>query len=555
MDKNSFENYEKRIEKDFEKSTIFNSEKTENKAKYKKKDNRYKKLLSVLICILIVLSVCVFAIANFWPVEEQEEIKTSEKTYNLTAKANVSLENMKNAKKDAVTNVSKIYFENKNGKFSLTPFLAKEKDENGDIQKTVNFKLFGMDKNVPLNQSTLNSFYDSLFTVYANSKLEGKYTEKDCGLDKPRVFIKVTMADNSSFTIKIGDTSPISKKYYISTSLTKGIYVTDCDVYEIFSVSQNDLVDLNLVNAITENDTNSEYFSNGTLYYYDSINLKGENFKNETKLTYKDDSEDVMVYYIDSPIKAYASNTSIETLLNPLSSGLSADFALKIKPDSSDLKKYGLDNPYLAVNYKVQNKTCSVKFGAAGGFKADYLTCMVDDVPVVYLVSTSSVGFINWSLNDLRYDNLYAKNIENIKSYTIEYNGKKYKYDLSFDKATEETDEVSTDEEILTVLLDNKPVNADDFKTGYQRFLMASASKYLGENKTLSIKPTLKITIKLKGNKTDVITYQKYNSNYYLHKLNGIGDELIPARTVDLLIKNYEKLRKGEKVQSPNNQQ
>ena len=84
---------------------------------------------------------------------------------------------------------------------------------------------------------------------------------------------------------------------------------------------------------------------------------------------------------------------------------------------------------------------------------------------------------------------------------------------------------------------------------------MASASKYLGENKTLSIKPTLKITIKLKGNKTDVITYQKYNSNYYLHKLNGIGDELIPARTVDLLIKNYEKLRKGEKVQSPNNQQ
>ncbi len=545
MDKNSFENYEKRIEKDFEKSTIFNSEKTENKPNTRKSNNRYIKLLSVLICILIVFCASIFAISKYWPVETQEQTKEVSSSFNLTDKANVALENMKGAKKGSISNVSKIYFKNENGEFTLTPFKSGE---------TVNYKLVGFDKDVPVNQDTLNNFYDSLFTVYANSKLDSSFTEKDCGLDKPRVFIKATLADNSSFTIKIGKSSPMSDRYYISTSLKKGIYVTDCDVYEIFSVSKNDLVGVDLLKAVSQNDNNSEYFANEKLSYFDTITLKGDKFKNQTKLSYKDTDKDVMVYFIDKPIETYASDSSIETLLEPLANGLSAESALKIKPNSADKKKYGLEKPYLEVNYKL-GKSYKIKFGKPGGFKADYVTCMVENVPVVYLVPSNSVGFIDWSIDDLRYNILYAKNIENIKSLTTEYNGKTYKYNLSFDKATEETDELSSGEEVLTVLLDNAPVNADDFKTDYQRLSMASATKYLGENKTLSVKPTLKITIKLKGNKTDVITYQKYNDNYYLHKLNGIGDELIPARTVDSLIKNYERLRKGEKVVSPNNQQ
>ncbi len=554
MDKNSFENYEKRIEKDFEKSTIFNSEKIEEDSKRNKIKNRYLKLLSVLVCILIVFCASIFAILKFWPVSENEQTTNASSSFNLTDKANVALENMKNVKKGAVSNVAKIYFKNKNGEFTLTPFKTTEANMQGETQETVNFKLVGFDKDVPINQATLNSFYNSLFTVYANSKLDASYTEKDCGLDKPRVFIKATMADNSSFTIKIGNQSPMSDKYYISTSLKKGIYVTDCDVYEVFSISKNDLVSLDLFSAIAQTDNNSDYFSNGTLSYFDSITLNGDNFKSKTKLTYKDTLEDVMVYYIDSPIQTYASNSSIETLLAPLSTGLSANSTLKVKPNSAELKRYGLKNPYLEISYKIK-KTYNIKFGKPGGYKPDYVTCKVDNTPVVYLISSSTLSFIDWSINDLRYNILYAKNIENIKSLTTEYKGKTYKYSLSFDKATEETDELSTGEEVLTVLMNNAPINADDFKTDYQRLSMASATKYLGENKTLSVKPTLKITIKLKGNKTDVITYQKYNNNYYLHKLNGIGDELIPARTVESLIKNYERLRKGEKVVSPNNQQ
>lgn len=549
MDKNSFENYEKRIEKEFENSTIFNSDSGEAKHKKAKKRNRYAVLLSCLLCGLIVIGFSIFGLVKLWPEEDTDDtvIETeTESSIELTAGANVKLDDMKKADKNAVSNVKKIYFKNSNGEFTLIPYSEK---------KTVNFKVVGFDKDIPVNQDYLNAFKDSVFSVYANNKIDDKYSEKDCGLDNPRVLIKVTMADNSEFDIKIGNTSAISDKYYISTSLKEGIYLTDCDVYDTFNISENNFVSLDLIDAVTENSKNGDYFVDGELKVYDRITINGENYKNEAELTYNDGDGDVMVYYLSKPVQTYASSDNIETLLSPLADGLFASSAEKIKPSSADLKKYGLDNPYYEIEYVVNKKTYSLKFSKPGEVEANSVICMVEGIPVVYSLMTDAVPFVEWKLDDLRYNLLYLRNIETIKSMTTEYNGKSYKYDLSFDKVVDEDGSLSSDETELTVLLNSTPIDQINFKTAYQRLSMASATKYLGENIQLSVKPKLTVTIKLNNGKTDVITYQKYNKNYYLHKLNGVGDELISARTVELLITNYERLRKGEEVISPNNEQ
>ena len=101
-DKNSFENYEKRIEAEFENSTIFNSENMAQKPKKTKKSNNYVKMLSLLLCLLLVLGASIFSVIKFWPkpVEENVDDPTSEvSTFSLTSSANVSLKDMKNAKK------------------------------------------------------------------------------------------------------------------------------------------------------------------------------------------------------------------------------------------------------------------------------------------------------------------------------------------------------------------------------------------------------------------------------------------------------------------------
>lgn len=544
-DNNSFENYEKRIEKEFENSTIFNSAE-QSKPKKHKTNNSYIKLLCGLLCFLIVVGASIFSVVKFMPNNQDINEPTTtenEASISLTADANVSLDDMKNASKDAVCNVSKIVINNKYADLICVPY----KSEND-----VAFKLSNVDKKIPINDDFVTSFYDEIFSVSAISKLDDKWTEKDCGLESPEIFVTVTMADNSEFTIKIGDKLGTNDGYYyLSTSVKDGIYIVDSSVYETFSATLESLVDLTLIKAIEETDTNASYFVNGSLSVFDSIEINGENF-NLAKLSYKESDDEVMAYYIDEPVKAYADEEKIKEILSPLSSGFSATTVSKLNPTEADIKKYGLDNPYLEINYVIDSKTYNLKFSKVGQVDANYTACMINDVPVIYSSLSSTVSFIDWSVDSLRFNLLYLKDIETFKTLTAYYNGKSYKYELSFNEVKDEDD---TTENVLTAVLNSAPIDSANFKTAYQRIAMVSASKYLGENITLNSEPTLKFEIELENGNTDVITFTKYNENYYLHKLNGIGDELIAARTVDSLITNFEYLRKGETVESPNYQQ
>lgn len=556
-DKNSFENYEKRIMEEFENSTIFNSSEEKQVKKKKHKNNSYIKLLCALLCVLIVVGTSIFSVVKFWPVEEEEPTGTEEATIALTESANVSLSKMENADEDAICNVRKIVIKNETDEFVCVPYKVTETDEDGEQTEQIFFKLKGVDKDVPIDNSYVTAFYDGLFTVTAVSKLDDKWTEADCGLDNPKISVKVTMADNSQFTIKVGDSVATSDGYYyVSTSLKDGIYIGEGDVYETYCADLNSLVNLTLIEQVEETDSNSKYFLNSQLAAYDSITLQGENF-DYAKLSYKESDDEVMSYFIDSPVKTYADDEKISTLLTPFTGGFTATTVYKINPSSGDIKKYGLNDPYLEINYELNNRVYNLKFSKPGYVDNGYCACIIDDVPVVYGILADSVSFIDWNIDDLRYSLLYLRNIETFKTYTVKYNGKSYKYKLSFDEVEAEDDEETSSEEekVLSVVLNSSPIESAYFKTAYQRLTLASASKYLGKNVSLNKSPDLTFEIELQNGDKDIITYTKYNENYYLHKLNGIGDELIPARTVESLIYNYEQLRKGEEVESPNNQQ
>lgn len=556
--KNSFENYEKRIEEEFENSTIFNSNENSEIKHKKHKNNSYIKLLCALLCMIIVVGTSIFSVVEFWPVDEEEEpIETAEATIALTASANISLDKMENVPKNAVSNVSKIVIKNETDEFVCVPYKVTETDEEGNETEEVYFKLNGIDKDIPISEDYVTAFYNSLFDVKAISRLDDKWAEKDCGLDDPKISVNVTMADGTKFSFKVGNEVATSDGYYyVSTSLKDGIYIAEGDVYKTYSADLNSLVNLNIVEQITKNDSNSDYFTNDQLSAYDSISINGKNF-DSVKLSYKQSDDEVMAYFIDEPVKTYADEEKINTLLSPFSSGLLASSVYKIKPNSSDLKKYGLEKPYLEINYEINNRIYNLKFSKPGHNDSNYCACVVDDVPVIFTVLADSISFIDWNIDDLRYSLLYLRNIETFKTYTVKYDGKTFKYELSFDKVESEDGEntSSVEEKVLSVVLNSSPIDEKNFKTAYQRLTMASAAKYAGKNVELNKDPDISFEIELENGKVDTITYTKYNENYYLHKLNGIGDELIPARTIDLLKQNYEKLRKGEEVDSPNNQQ
>ncbi|MBQ5590069.1 MAG: DUF4340 domain-containing protein [Clostridia bacterium] len=551
-DKNSFENYEKRISEEFENSTIFNSENhIETKTTHKKKvKNNYVKLLCLLLCFIIILGSGIFSVVKFWPDDNLVEPTTSsnDSTFSLTSEANISLKNMKGASKDAISNVKKIYIKNETDEFICVPY----KDS---FSKTVNFKLDGIDEDIPIDNDYITGFYNSVFDVNAVSKLEDKWTIEDCGLDKPKITVEVTMANDTEFDIKVGKAVGTNDGYYyVSTSLKDGIYIAEGSVYDSFSSDLFSLIDLSVIKTLSEED-NSEYFSNGKLSNFDYIKINGENFNN-VELSCKKTSSEIMPYYINNPVKTYADDEKITTLLDPFSNGLDASAVYEIKPQSKDFSEYGLDNPYFEIEYKINDKVYNLKFSKPGIKDSNYCACYVNDIPVIYAVMLESVEFVDWNFDNLRYNLLYLKDIQTFKSYTVSYNGKSYKYDLSFDEEEPEGDTTSENtEKVLSVSLNSSPIKSENFRTAYQRLTLASATRYLGKDVTLSKQPDLMFEIEFQDGSVDKITYTKYNDVYYLHKLNGIGDELIPTRTVESLILNYEKLRKGETVPSPNNQQ
>lgn len=556
--KNSFENYEKRIEEEFENSTIFNSFEKAEKNKKAHKNNSYIKLLCALLCMVIIIGGSIFSVIKFWPVEDNTEAtEETQASIALTESANVSLDKMQNAKKGSICNVSKIVIENETDKYTCLPYKQKESDDDGNETEEIYFKLSGIDKEIPINNDYVTAFYSSLFDVSAVSKLEDKWTEKDCGLDKPKIAVYVTMADGSEFNFKVGNKVATSDGYYyVSTSLKDGIYMAEGDVYETYSADFNSLVDLTLFDKIAQDDDNSDYFLNDQLAVYDSIEINGDNF-DSVKLSYNESEDEVMAYFIDEPVRTYADEEKISSLLSPLSSGLSASGVYKVKPDSDDIKKYGLVNPYLEINYTINNEDYNIKLSKPGLIDGNYCACIVEGVPVVYMLLSESIPFIDWNMDSLRFNLLYLRNIESIKTFSVNYKGETYKYLLSFDEAEKDDDTTtsSSEEKLLTVVLNSKPIGDKNFKTAYQRLTMASVAKYLGKDVEINKSPDISFEIELQNGDVDVISYTKYNENYYLHKLNGIGDELIPTRTVELLIQNYEKLRKGEDVDSPNNQQ
>ena len=160
--KNSFENYEKRIEEEFENSTIFNSSNEIQPSRKKKKgNNSYIKLLCALVMCVIVVTTSIFSVVKFWPTnQENTTTEPQEALIYLTNSANVSLKNMKDAPKNAISNVSKIVITNETDKFTCVPYKVKNTDSDGATTESIFFKLQGVDSSIPIDNSIVTAFYD-----------------------------------------------------------------------------------------------------------------------------------------------------------------------------------------------------------------------------------------------------------------------------------------------------------------------------------------------------------------------------------------------------------
>ena len=93
----------KELKKNLKIQLFFNSAE-QSKPKKHKSNNSYIKLLCGLLCFLIVVGASIFSVVKFMPNNQDDKEPTTtgnEASISLTADANVSLDDMKNASKFA----------------------------------------------------------------------------------------------------------------------------------------------------------------------------------------------------------------------------------------------------------------------------------------------------------------------------------------------------------------------------------------------------------------------------------------------------------------------
>ena len=559
------------IEKNFdlENSTIFvKNDLPDNGKKSKEargeggeatKSRGFIKPIAILLCAALAVSGAMISLKYFWPVNsgDTETTEPESKVIQLTSSANVALKDMKNVSKDAFSNVKSIEVTNPSGSFTVVPDkLVKATDD--DSEDTVEYKLTGYD-NIPQSASNISSLVDNVLSVVATSKLEGDWTEADCGLDKPDIQVDAVMADGSKFTYKVGSLVPNGNNdRYASCTLKDGIYVVTSDYYDYFNTTILDYTDTGIIDSIQPSGDNDPYFKDSTLIKFDSIEISGTNIENKIALSYSDSSNESLAYRITEPTLTYADDEKVSTLISPLASGLSGSSILTVNQTSADLKKYGLDKPYFEIKYTIKGKNYDVKFSKPDMVTEGYYAVTINDVPVVYEVAKSLVEFASWDLGNIRSSILYARNITTISQMTVDIDGKATVYDIHYDKSIEDDDETeatdsdttdSDEDYVMTIIHNTEAVDEDSFKLVYQHLILVRAYDYLKAGEAApSGKAKLTITCKAKDGTTDVLKFVKYNERYYNYTINGIGDSLIRYDTLEKIIDEYTRLQKGETI-------
>lgn len=417
---------------------------------------------------------------------------------------------------------------------------------------------------LPINTSTLRSLTSGLASISAKEKVEGVDAEMaDYGFDKPLASVTVTYHDDSEYSFEIGGRTPLKTGYYYREAGTETVYVVNdsfCD-----TVMQDSLTyvgtSLYVSPTVEEDDEDGKAILRD-LKLSGSVRPSSFAFRATTtedpkELRYSD-------YVLTSP---YLRNTNANAITELISNmtALSATKAVVARPTDEQLEEYGLKNPYsvadlnLAVKsvekseesessdseeekptryYNVQHHV--VKLGNKDADGNYY--CMIDDVPVIYLVSASSVAWAETQYDDVANVMLFMRDITSISTISVKVNGKETLFKLEHFPDAETTDEK------LTVTVDGQTYSTPEFRTFYTILM---SLRRTGEAK---VEPTgdpyLEIQLTTNDEEPQTITAKLYKatSSTYTCQLDTGETYKVNATEVENVEKQMAKYLAGEEL-------
>ena len=381
----------------------------------------------------------------------------------------------------------------------------------------------------PINTSVTESVVRNGFSLVASKNL-GIVTDLGAyGLENPQATVKVSFKDGSSYDYKIGNaTVTNASAYYMCGLNSTNVYIVSVDQGLLEDVSY--FVSKEIL-SITNSDGDNEF---------SAITLSGDRYPQPVTF-----SADETNMYISSPDEYEVNTDKLSAIENALT-GLTADSVEAVNPDEAALEQYGFKNPTAVATFSVNGKEYTL---TAGAKTDDGYYVMLDGVPVVYEVSSSSIEpWALQSLFDLRNKSILMPNIITVQSINVVSNGTDYVLNVARTKDEEKSTEDKTYYQYALTGNDGKELDYDtNYRNFYGKLIALTILEPATEQPTGT--PILTVTYQyFDDDKTDTIEFYQSGDRRYTAVLNGQVFGLVTQEDMDNISDGIVALENGEAV-------
>jgi len=345
-----------------------------------------------------------------------------------------------------------VYYNDKDGKFLLKGY-----------------------EDIDLSEDLVTVMKGYTATIVATEQVKNPGKLKDYGLDKPESTARITYADGTTVTLKLGKELPSGDGYYGTLDAKEGVFMFDADSVSMYRFRAAAFADTVLVSTPTvkKDDT----YGSAVLK---EIQYTGKNYAQPFTMrrSYHTDGEELQLFsYIISAPYLRGTTDATAGYLSSMKS-LNASHALYLHPTEDQKAKLGFNDPLAKIrltmavetsksedenapNIYYNESSAVLTIGSTdsdGNYRA-----MLNGIDAIFLLEKEAFS----SIADRTYENsvnelLFLKNIDQLGRITIEIDGKTTDFQLKHYPNEEKLDDQ------MTVTAENKTLSTTDFRELYQ---------------------------------------------------------------------------------------
>lgn len=395
---------------------------------------------------------------------------------------------------------------------------------------------------IPANLVDVEGFYELMYHASAFGALRC-VTEKadnlaDYGLDAPKAAVKVAFSDGETFALSVGKEEPVSGNYYGSVDGDDGVYLFSEEDILYFLVRKETYITAQVTPelAVSSPLTAIRDITFAGRAFEKPITVKAvTDADTETKLLAKSFGPATHIVRLKG-VYELDQTYGVEMLGSVL--GIRALDVVGYNLSEEDLIKLGFDDPYFRVSFGLKNGTDYIAdYELSMVPEKEYYLATMKDSGIVYRIEPPAFVGLDYTKLCMRW--FLSPLLSDLKSVSVEGNGKKYAYIYSKSESGD-----------VTVTANGQPIDKENFYVLYRLITgAASDGKYL-EDPSAEGEPLLTIVYEYKDSAkpNDVMKLYKGSPRRVNVEVNGVVEFDMRASFVDALLLGCEHSLTGESI-------